>query len=353
MTMNVTTIPTPSRATPYQFRGLLSGLQAGPTLSWGLLEVVALHRTQADEAHRPGFALAHEHLKLVEVESYGTVVLENTSARDPLIVPMHIGFFQPGAQNHATSRTLIIGAGERPTIRDCFCVQAAQGGLLQEHQQRFLMLPLSLRAEALRSQRQEEFSRLWSAIDEYTRYHGIVTGGHLERFLRPNFARLLPLRHALENVADQVGAAYFIGGRLAGVEVAPNTAYWQELAPILTMYCYGPAALLAERRGCERVAESLDLEALVDLDDLAARLRDVRIREAATRAEIVEEFACQQWGETREEDSHGLQLATLKSASWSGQLIRDAGKQLRYASVFRDVLQGLTSAQPPAESLAG
>ena len=33
--------------------------------------------------------------------------------------------------------------------------------------------------------------------------------------------------------------------RMAGVEVAPHEAYWQELSPILAMYCYGPAALLA------------------------------------------------------------------------------------------------------------
>ena len=58
-------------------------------------------------------------------------------------------------------------------------------------------------------------------IETFTRRYGVTRGGHLERFLRPNFKRLLPLRHAFEAEPGQVGAAYFIGGRLAGVERRP------------------------------------------------------------------------------------------------------------------------------------
>ena len=165
-----------------------------------------------DPLVRERFATPEEHLKLIEVPSYGTVVLRNTSKEDRLIVPMHIGFFQPGAQNHATSRVLILEAGETLKATDCFCIQAAQGGLLKAAQQRFLMLPLGLRHQALAKRHTEGYARLWGDIDGYTRYHGVATGGHLERFLRPNFARLLPLRHALETVPGQIGAAYFVAG---------------------------------------------------------------------------------------------------------------------------------------------
>jgi hypothetical protein len=131
---------------------------------------------------------------------------------------------------------------------DCFCIQQTQGGLLQEAQQRFLLLPLGLRRAAFEQRRTTGYSRLWGDIETFTRRYGVTRGGHLERFLRPNFKRLLPLRHAFEAEPGQVGAAYFIGGRLAGVELAPTAAYWQDLFPILTMYCYGPAALMAERK---------------------------------------------------------------------------------------------------------
>jgi hypothetical protein len=226
-------------------------------------------------------------------------------------------------------------------------VQAAQGGLLQEAQQRFLMLPLGLRHQALAKRSVRGYSRLWGDIDGYTRQFGVATGGHLERFLRPNFPRLQPLRHALEFVPDQVGAAYFIAGRLAGVEVAPSAAYWRELAPVLTMYCYGPAALLAERRGLERMSEPLDLEALADLDDLASRLRDVRARETSQRSDILDELAALPFDEKIDEERHGLRVSTVAAAPWAGQLARD-GRQIVYASVFRDVLSALGRDGAPA-----
>ena len=152
--------------------------------------------------------------------------------------------------------------------------------------------------------------------------------------------RLLPLRHALETVPGQIGAAYFIAGRLAGVEVAPHEVYWHGLAPVLAMYCYGPAALLAERRGHERVSEPLDLEDLADLDDLAGRLRDVRAREAAGRADIVEELATLFFDQQVDEDRHGLRVTTLGYKPWAGQVVRD-DRQIMYASVFRDVVAEL------------
>ena len=69
-----------------------------------------------------------EHLKLVKVPTYGTVVLRNTATQGLLIAPMHIGFFQDDAQNHATSRVLLIEAGELLEANDCFCIQQSQGG---------------------------------------------------------------------------------------------------------------------------------------------------------------------------------------------------------------------------------
>lgn len=247
-----------------------------------------------------------------------------------------------GELRHAPTRigSRVLNAGEVLRVTDCFCVQAAQGGLLQESQQRFLMLPLGLRQQALAKRRSEGYARLWDDIDGYTRHHGVATGGHLERFLRPNFSRLLPLRHALESVPGQIGAAYFIAGRLAGVEVVPNEAAWQGLAPVLAMYCYGPAALLAERRGYERVNEPLDLEALTDLNDLAGRLRDVRVREAAGRADIVEELATLFFDQQLDEKRYGLRVVTLGHGPWAGQVIRE-DRHIMYASVFRDVVAEL------------
>jgi len=142
------------------FPGLLADVRPGQIQSWGLLDVVALFSAE----QRPDysrFVSPLQHLKLVRVPSYGTLILENEAKSGTLIAPMHIGFFQTGAQNHATSRVLLLEAGETLTASDCFCIQASQGGLLKEAQQRFIILPLSLRKAALSKRGKDGYSRLW------------------------------------------------------------------------------------------------------------------------------------------------------------------------------------------------
>ena len=80
-----------------------------------------------EETDDEPFACPAKNLNLVSAPSYGTVVFQNRSMDQRLNVPMHVGFFQPGAQNHATSRALVLNAGETMEVNDCFCVPAAQG----------------------------------------------------------------------------------------------------------------------------------------------------------------------------------------------------------------------------------
>jgi ARG and Rhodanese-Phosphatase-superfamily-associated Protein domain len=328
--------------TPQQrFSGLLAGFAPGQVISWGLLEALSLFPVDAG-ADRSGdeppsrFVTPLEHLKLVKVPTYGTVVLRNTATQGLLIAPMHIGFFQEDAQNHATSRTLLIEAGELLEANDCFCIQQTQGGLLQEAQQRFLLLPLGLRRAAFEQRRTTGYSRLWSEIETFTRRYGVTRGGHLERFLRPNFKRLLPLRHAFEAEPGQVGAAYFIGGRLAGLEVAPTPSYWQDLFPILTMYCYGPAALMAERKRWATERQVVDLEGLTGLDDLERRLGEARASERASRIATVEALVSADWSQDVDEERAGLRVVSAVREEWRGQVVRSDTETV-YESLFCDV----------------
>jgi hypothetical protein len=330
-----TTTPRASAQEERGFTGLLSGLVAGPVQAWGRLEVVGLFRVDG----RPGrhtYVSPVESLKLAHVPHYGTMVLHSTAADGLTIVPMHVGFFQEGAQNHATSRVLILRSGETVEANDCFCIQQAQGGLLKEAQQRFLVLPLGLRAAALKKRGENDFSRLWVDIDGYTRRFGVARGGHLERFLRPYFARLLPFRHAFETVASQVGAAYFVAGQLVGVEVAPTSAIWRDLAPILNIYCYGPAALLAEQEGHPIGWPGVDLDGLTDLDDLADRLVRSRRQHAILRSEALGALADAGWSCQDESVCHGLSIRTIGWESWAGQVVLD-GQDTDYLSIFRDL----------------
>jgi hypothetical protein len=333
-----TTTPIVSAHQPsVAFSGLLSGLVAGPVQSWGRLEVVGLFRAHGHgRADRSRYNSPLEWLKLVRVPHYGTMVLHSTATEGLTIVPMHVGFFQEGAQNHATSRVLILAAGESFEADDCFCIQQAQGGLLKEAQQRFLVLPLGLRAAALQKRGKNDYSRLWGEIDGYTRRFGVARGGHLERFLRPYFARLMPFRHAFETVAGQVGAAYFVAGRPVGVELSPNAAVWRDLAPILNIYCYGPAALLAEQADYPIARPALDVDGLTGLDDLADRLDRSRRQHAVLRSEAIGALAGADWSCHDESVRHGLTIRTIGWGSWAGQVVLD-GSQIDYLSIFRDL----------------
>jgi hypothetical protein len=321
------------------FPGLLKDLVPGQLQSWGVLDVIPLFLKNAAGNDRARFVSPLKHLKLVNVPTYGTITLQNTAKSGTLIAPMHIGFFQSGAQNHATSRVLLFGSGETQTVKDAFCIQASQGGLLQEAQQRFIILPLGLRKAALAQRGREGFSRLWAEIDAYNRRYGIARGGHLERFLRPYFHRLMRFRHAIELLPGQVGAAYFVAGNLVGVEVAPNAAYWQDIGPILNIYCYGAAALLAERNQVKVQRHVVDLEGVLSLDDLRQRLLLDRQERASERVEHLRAFATLSWEQKEGGNTQqgGLHIVHLSQGAWSGQAVREKGSQF-YLSLFRDIL---------------
>jgi hypothetical protein len=334
-------LKTAQPATLPAFTGLLRELRPGPVLSWGGLEALCLFPSRPTE--RPAFVPPLAHLKLAGVHTYGKLELHSTADRGLLVAPMHVGFFQEGAQNHATSRVLVLDAGECLVVDDCFCIQQAQGGLLKEAQQRFLILPLALRRAALERRGEVGFSRLWDDIDTFTRQYGVARGGHLERFLRPYFARLQPYRHGLEALPGQVGAAYFVAGRLAGVEVAPNPAYWQDLGPILTIYGYAPSAVLALDRGHNDSREPLDLDGLADVDDLADRLAIDRLRQQHHYADVVrKEVDGLDAAWVSDEKRHGLQVQTHLGPSWAGQRVLEED-DLVYLSVF---------SPPPARTAA-
>jgi hypothetical protein len=321
--------------------GLLTGLVAGPMLSWGLLDVVSLFPAAPEwEEQRAGFAAPLESTQLMSIPSYGTLVLRNAATAEVLVLPMHIAFFQLGAQNHATSRTLVLQPGETLKVTDCYCIQQFQGGFLQEAQQRFICLPLGLRRAALEGRGWKGFERLWEAIEAYTRRFGISHGGHLDRLLRPNFARLLPYRHAFELQPGQIGAAYFLAGSLVGLELAPNRRCWAELMPILNIYCYGPEALLAERLQRKRPRQPLDLTELASLDDLQHRLLEARLRERSERlaqlARIATDDLLLQPVEVEVRGS--LRTLTLAREQWLGQAVC-SGSDVVYLSLFSGTVQ--------------
>lgn len=310
---------------------LLEGVEASTLQSRGPMEILGLTRSGSKSVEA---AIPTDSLRLTRVTDYGTMVLQNDSASQWLVVPPHVGFFQHGAQNHATARALVMKPGQQQTVTDCFCIQAAQGGLLQKAEQRFLMLPAGLRGVALSKKHVDGYSRLWDNIDKYTRSFGIARGGHLERLLRPNFRHLLPFRHYFEVTENQVGAAWFVANEITGIEICPSPAYFAAMFPIYNIYCFGPEALLAERLEKQTLNEPVNLNALVDIADLKSRLQESRDAQRTDRVRAMQELLSSDWREVSREPQLNWSVSTIRRSGWAGQVIRE-GEEIRYLSVFR------------------
>jgi hypothetical protein len=260
------------------------------------------------------------HLKLSGVHGYGNVELTCSADSGIAIVPLHMGYIQDGAQNHALCGSGFLAAGQKRVFSDACCVQAAQCGYLQGREQWFFIMPLPLRDEALQLRGKQGFNKLWMAIARVNEQFGLAARGHLEQILSRKRAYLTQYQSRLELLPEQKGALFFLREKLVGIEIAPNEAYFAELWMPLVCFCYGAAAMLEERcddRHAEPPAPfpARTLEELRDqlrLSRLAAQ-EQVRIWLARTPAQTFERKV--------EERRAGYRLITATNRNFAGQFV--------------------------------
>ncbi|MCF6475027.1 hypothetical protein FAF44_42645 [Nonomuraea sp. MG754425] len=276
---------------------------------------------------RPGVVPPRSGLKLHRVVGYGRVELHNGAREGVAIVPLHIGYIQDAAQNHALCASALMGAGQTRRFDDACCVQAAQGGYLEGRDQWFFVLPLELRAQALRLRGRHDHAKLWPDISELNRASGLPSRGHLEQILSRRRAVLTQFRSRLELMPGQVGALFFVGDRFAGLELAPDPAYFAEVWMALVCFAYGVAAWRAEPE--PGAARPYDADSLAGLRAELARDRAARL------AEVVSWLPAPA-GDVRlveEERYLDLRLSTLTGGGLAGQVVTEHGRTV-YASVF-------------------
>ena len=262
------------------------------------------------------------------------------------IVPLHMGFVQDGAQNHALCRSAFLAPGQELLFPDACCVQASQGGYLAERDQWFFVLPVELRAAALELRGVANYSKLWPAISHLNRRYGLVARGHLEQVLTRKRAALTQFQNRLELAPGQTGALFFVGDRLAGVEIAPDPRYFAEVWMALVCFAYGAAALHAGEP--DPVTEPYDVSDVpsgssgstgasqVDV----STVDKVRAALVAERRAVADEvrgwLAGAEWDVTdriEEERFLELRLSTVVGERVGGQIVTE-GECLVYASLF-------------------
>ncbi len=271
-------------------------------------------------------------LKLAGVRGYGNVELNNPSPAGVTVVPLHVGYIQDQAQNHCLCGALFLGAGQQRLVDDACCVQQAQGGFLESREQWFFILPLPLREEALRLRGQKGYSKLWGAIAQFNVRFGLPSVGHLEQVVCRQRPVLTQYQSRLEALPGQTGALFFLNERLVGVEVAPNAAYFAEVWMPLVCFCYGAAAMEAERGRLPAEANPEPLPA-GDLRELRARLELARQQRTERVRENLARMPAQRFERTEEERYLQMRLYTVGGEHFAGQYVEDDG-QLVYASLF-------------------
>ncbi len=280
---------------------------------------------------RPGYAGPRTGLRLVAVRGYGNVELENPSADGLAIVPLHIGYIQLGAQNHALCRSAFLRPGEKLLFEDACCVQASQGGYLKERDQWFYVLPLALRQRALELRGQDGYSKLWTDITGFNKRYGKSRHGHLEEVIGKLRSDLTRYQSRFELCPGQTGALFFLGGVLVGVEIGPSADWFAELWPALVCFAYGTEAFLGESQVGVAPSEPLRARTLPDLRDaLAARRARRRVR-----LEVgMHRLGTQHFQLTAEAQSLGHTLSTATSRDFIGQVVHRKDGDLVWASLF-------------------
>lgn len=305
----------------------LSTYRFGMPQQSGTLTVLPMFGSEHDSR----FVSPLSGLKLTQVRGYGNMELSNPSETGVAIVPLHMGYIQDRAQNHALCRSAFIAGGQKLMFEDACCVQASQGGYLEGREQWFFILPLPLREEALELRGKEDYSKLWNGITRLNEQFGLPNRGHLEQILSRKRAFLTQYQSRLELLPHQTGAVFFIQDKLAGVEIAPSAAYFQELWMPLVCFCYGVAAMYQEKD--IEVKKPLVPFSATNLQELREQLNQSRLERQEQVRNWLAQTPAEQFGIQEEERFISLRLQTVMGKNFAGQFVEEEGR-LVYASLF-------------------
>lgn len=275
-------------------------------------------------------------LKLSRVAGYGSVELANPAEKGLAIVPLHIGYIQDQAQNHALCRSAFIAAGQKLMFDDACCVQQSQGGYLEGREQWFFILPVQLRFAALEMRGQKSYNKLWNDISKVNQNFGLQNIGHLEQIITRQRSYLTQYQSRFELLPGQIGALFFILGKLAGIEITPSVAYFQELWMPLVCFCYGTAAMYVEQKhqkSWDKIEENQLAFAVNNLSELRQSLQELRSERSQEIKNSLAAIPAQNFQVSEEERFCDFRLKTAISQNFAGQFVEDSG-QLVYASLF-------------------
>ena len=266
---------------------------------------------------------------------YGTLGFRNPSDC-LLIVPCHAGYVvKQAAQDHAMAHAAVVRSQAEQSFKTAMCIQQAQGGYIKRGAYRMLILPFSLREQAMKVRNKKNYNKLWDAISAFNSDMGVQAAGHLEFFLKHFKKELDEFVAEFECVPGQIGAVILVNDQVVGIERAPSHSYWRNVWPALIRECYGSLAIhIAKERGgnAPAPASRYPLPDVGSLDDLEAAIADIAQQEDERTKATVRELLDEQLTLTQDEMADGMSIETVKPERFTGQVIR-SGDRVVYASL--------------------
>lgn len=313
-------------------RDALRGCRAGRLQSVGYMQVIPLLSEVSDDR----FATPDQCQADVYTTDYGTLGFRNSSDAI-MIVPCHAGYVvKQHAQDHAMMHSAVMAPNSERRYDTAACIQASQGGLLAKGSYQMLILPHSLRENALLKRDVRDFRKIWDDISTFNGRLGLTRHGHLEYFLDAFKRELDEFVAEFESVPKQIGAIILINDRVVGVERAPSHSYWESIWPCLIRECYGSLAIETAKNQPDQTRSSASnpdrlLEA-GSLDELESLIADLASQEEQKAQSVVERLLHERLDLGYESKTVGLSIDSAFSKHFSGQVIRD-GSRVVYASL--------------------
>ncbi len=306
---------------------ILSGTTVGRMQSAGQMDVVPLldGGSAQDESFAPPRFEAG-------TQGYGRVRVRNLEGARTILPTAAAFVTSEAAQDHAVPGASLVRASETRDLENAYCVQQTQGGYIQQREREFTILPAALRAHALSHRRERSYQAMWPHISAFRSSYGDHGQANLVEFLKRFERELDEFVAQFEIVPGQVGAVVLVGGKVVGVERAPNVAFWRALWKPLVRVCYGSLALKAGLERRTPPATRAPLGAAASIQALGRALADAREATARVAASTVGEVSRKALSSAPEEERDAARVLTLASPEYAGQAVLAGGRTV-YASV--------------------
>ena len=314
---------------PVTIADILAGRSVGDLQSVGQMQVIPILGEDDDTWSAPDIEAS--------TLNYGRVNVRNTSNRRTIVPPGSSFITKQMAQDHGVGDGAIVPANESKEFTNARCVQETQGGLIKSEKGTMVVLPARLRAQIIRKEKMShDYSAMWTDIRAHNALFGVTQAGYGGRgnvveFLNGCAKELDEFVAEFEMVDDQIGAIVLVNGKIAGIEIAPNRAYWEFLWTPLIRVCYGSIALLAQRRVGRGYPETRpafkckgnSLDAIVEALDDAEQASQVIV------ASVIQGLATKELGIPA---SRAAKLAHVDAAGLIGGVLTERSK-VAYASL--------------------